>query len=795
MTCEFCGDAPKKKKPDFTKAVIEIDNPETLVLLRKVVIPASMGDETDVPPTVGKYRNVILYYEANKHTYLYSSDGIPTLIEPDVPQEIIDRIETLEDGLATETTERVAADAALQDNIDAEESARQTADTALQNNIDAEEAARIAADATLQSDITAEANARQDVDSTLQSNIDAEVTARASADTTLQNNIDTVSSAVTAEATARQNADTALGGRIDTVENSLSSEATTRANADTALGTQITGVSNDLATETAARQSADNNMQSQIDAIVASSDVKDIVGTKAELNNYDTSTLGNNDIIKVLDDETQNDAVTYYRWSTSTQQFTLIGAEGPYYTRATTDTLLNAKADKTTTYTKTETDNLLAGKQGTLTAGNNIQINNNTISATDTTYTAGTGLNLSNGEFSVDTTVIAEKTDLPTVVQTVGTSTTDVMSQNAVTGEIWLDPTNRTHVSIGTKRVYAPNGYGVQIGENAVSSSYAVAIGGSDTTTNASAATSYSVAIGYRARGNQQDAVAIGRSAIVDDHPRSVAIGYTAYARGPQSSAIGSEAKTGYSATSAVALGTNANASASYSIALGADSSASTQGEMNVGTSQNHGYSGSTYRLITGVHDPQSAHDAATKGYVDAGDSSISFGTNNTTYWTHPTTDNSGTVTTVNLPDSSYNRVETSFFVTSATSHSGELYIGVEDVEPGSTVYYRRHGLRNGTFASASGQYSVPSSDTYADAFHTANATWTGLVIKQTAIRIGTVTWMLQIDLSGTGNASTEHYDVQCVSNSATTAPGIYVRQSPFANATGHREGKIWITH
>jgi len=41
-------------------------------------------------------------------------------------------------------------------------------------------------------------------------------------------------------------------------------------------------------------------------------------------------------------------------------------------------------------YTKTETDTLLSAKQGTLTAGSNIQINNNTISATDTTYQSKT---------------------------------------------------------------------------------------------------------------------------------------------------------------------------------------------------------------------------------------------------------------------------------------------------------------------------------------------------------------------------------------------------------------------
>lgn len=78
MTCESCGDKPKKCNKDFTKAVVEIDNPEQITLMRKVTIPASMGDDTTVPPVVGKYKNVLLYYEANQKSYLYSSDGIPT---------------------------------------------------------------------------------------------------------------------------------------------------------------------------------------------------------------------------------------------------------------------------------------------------------------------------------------------------------------------------------------------------------------------------------------------------------------------------------------------------------------------------------------------------------------------------------------------------------------------------------------------------------------------------------------------------------------------------------------------
>lgn len=77
--CTSCGGAKCScKNKEFTKAVIEINNPEQITLMRRVVVPASMGDDTTVPPTIGKYHNVLLYYEANSKSYLYSSDGIPT---------------------------------------------------------------------------------------------------------------------------------------------------------------------------------------------------------------------------------------------------------------------------------------------------------------------------------------------------------------------------------------------------------------------------------------------------------------------------------------------------------------------------------------------------------------------------------------------------------------------------------------------------------------------------------------------------------------------------------------------
>jgi hypothetical protein len=51
------------------------------------------------------------------------------------------------------------------------------------------------------------------------------------------------------------------------------------------------------------------------DAIDARSDVVDVVSTKAALNNYDTTSLTENDVIKVLKDESENNKTSYYKWS------------------------------------------------------------------------------------------------------------------------------------------------------------------------------------------------------------------------------------------------------------------------------------------------------------------------------------------------------------------------------------------------------------------------------------------------------------------------------------------------
>lgn len=427
MTCSECGDKPKNTAKDFPKAVVEITSPETLVLLRKVVIPVSMGDEESVPPAIGKYHNVILYYEANKHVYLYSSDGIPTLLEVDIPQELWDRIEALEKGL------------------DDEEEARSTEDARLQQ---------------------------------------------------------------------------------------------------------------------------------EIDDLKNSPDVVDIVATYADLQAYDTSHLGDNDIIRVLQDEQHDGQSTYYRWGKQSSTWTFIGAVGDYYTKGQVDILLDDKQDA-------------------LTAGANITIDaNNVISATDTTYsdfvgTDGTAAGTAGlvpapattdaGKFlKADGTWDTAGGSSVNVVQTTGLSKTDVMSQDATTKELFplYLRQGKDIIGIGDATVDEYGGVKTGIGKVTLgaNSAYALAINGGDS------------------RGTV--------NAI---------------------SAMGIWAGSGGSVTghSGVAIGSSASVSGAGGIAIGRGSSATSQGEFNIGSnSSSYGYNNTNYRLLSGVHDGQSAHDAATYGQV-----------------------------------------------------------------------------------------------------------------------------------------------------------------------------------
>ena len=119
-----------------------------------------------------------------------------------------------------------------------------------------------------------------------------------------------------------------------------------------------TAINNAVDSERTARENADNSLQNQIDAITVSSDVVDVVSTYQDLVDYDTQHIKANDIIKVMQDSTHDNAISYYRWVIVNHagSWEYVGSEGPYYTKSETDILLNAKQNTITTTNKLQSD-------------------------------------------------------------------------------------------------------------------------------------------------------------------------------------------------------------------------------------------------------------------------------------------------------------------------------------------------------------------------------------------------------------------------------------------------------
>lgn len=262
------------------------------------------------------------------------------------------------------------------------------------------------------------------------------------------------------------------------------------------------------------------NLEDEVERLENNPDVADIVATYSDLENYDKTQLTDKDVIRVLQDSTHNDESTYYRYDAATGEFTYIGTSKQYTNFVGTDGTVAGQSGLVPAPAVTDADKFLKS---------------------DGTWAEAGG----GGGGSVN------------VVQTTGTSQTDVMSQNAVTSMVFDDPSTRKIIKIGNQ----------------------AAVYGSGAT---------AVSVGYRASA-RGDAVCIGESASADKF-NSVAIGSHAKADTQQSS-----------------------------VALGYYATTTRKGEVNVGAGNSgDGYNSTNYRVIGGVHDPADAHDAATKGYVDA---------------------------------------------------------------------------------------------------------------------------------------------------------------------------------
>lgn len=163
-----------------------------------------------------------------------------------------------------------------------------------------------------------------------------------------------------------------------------------------------------------------------------------------------------------------------------------------------------------------------------------------------------------------------------TPVQATGTSTTDVMSQDAITKMVY------------PKIATSPNAINIR------------GTSGIDTAT-------------------AEYAISIGTSSIARGE-RAVSIGFStqAYDNGDRSVSIGNFAKVNNN-SKGIAIGNLATCSNPYSIALGSSATTSRTGEVNIGAgTSGEGYNSTNYRVIGGVHDGQLAQDAVTVNQVNS---------------------------------------------------------------------------------------------------------------------------------------------------------------------------------
>lgn len=389
------------------------------------------------------------------------------------------------------------------------------------------------------------------------------------------------------------------------------------------------------------------DLEDEVERLENNPDVVDIVATYADLQSYDTSQLTDKDIVRVLQDETHDGDSTYYRWSTSTNTWTYIGESKQYTDFVGTDGTTAGTAGLVPAPATTDAGKFLGASGlweavqggGGVTELTSVDYNWPTDNPTGVAlwllepgiyktssqldfYASGsvgspiqaTLLVVAPSGQSARVVMYAEASSLSAVTSTLwqtlyssqssysawgkiltenniatttGNSSSAVMSQNAVTSMVFADPSTQYKIKIGAGTSASEGKDSIEIGHNAA----ATEINSTALGVAASATGARSTAIGQASLALSDDSVAVGGAGVRTGSASGVAIGDAATVDSNKPGAI----------------------------ALGAYSSPTTTGEMNIGSSDTrYGYNSSNYRLISGVYDGQSAHDAVTVSQVNS---------------------------------------------------------------------------------------------------------------------------------------------------------------------------------
>lgn len=236
-----------------------------------------------------------------------------------------------------------------------------------------------------------------------------------------------------------------------------------------------------------------------------------------------------------------------------------------------------------------------------------------------TTYTAGEGIDITNDTISVDTEVIQEKL-------TAGDNITIEDGTISATGgggdSVYSNKTTSTSATGGAVYIGNLNDNQEEQPDPTTTDShlkYFWALPSNNS--NIPSGNSINI-LGTRASGN--GAIVIGNEASDSTgtgYTRNVVIGANAKINGSNQRVvvIGGQATGGGNGDGNIAIGYQTVATFPYSVALGYYATVTRKGEVNIGSgSVNYGFDNTKYRVIGGVHDGQDAHDAVTVGQVNS---------------------------------------------------------------------------------------------------------------------------------------------------------------------------------
>lgn len=235
------------------------------------------------------------------------------------------------------------------------------------------------------------------------------------------------------------NGDTKTNQYLDIAANGTRAELPTDTCCETRAQTLIRGVAERII-----------SVEEEVEELKNNPDVVDIVDTYADLQSYDTSGLTNKDVIRIIADETNDGLSSYYRWGSPNPGWNFVGVipsnEGVKELSSDDYNYPENNPDRVALWLL---DNgLYTVPAGVMVAASttsypwyNTSDKTILVGGSDTVKGIYTFLN---GKVDVVTTQVSDGTEADEytllksnqVLQTTGSSTTDIMSQKAVTDTI-----------------------------------------------------------------------------------------------------------------------------------------------------------------------------------------------------------------------------------------------------------------------------------------------------------------------------------------------------------------------